>query len=84
VLLNSLFSALEKTMAKLPAAPEGADSVADNYDSMATQAMAGAMAGSRGFGIAQMIVRDLLKTKDMDTDLRLDEKAKVSSAFADE
>jgi Rod binding domain-containing protein len=61
VLLNSLLGSLEHSFSALPG--KKPDSVADDYHAMGMQALASTLAASGGFGIASMIVRNLLHTK---------------------
>jgi Rod binding domain-containing protein len=61
VLLNSLLGSLEHSFSALPG--KKTDSVADNYHSMGMQALASTLADRGGMGIANMIVRNLLRTK---------------------
>jgi Rod binding domain-containing protein len=58
VLLNSLLGSLEHSFSALPG--KKPDSIADNYHAMGMQALASTLAASGGFGIASMIVRNLL------------------------
>jgi Rod binding domain-containing protein len=52
-LIESVLQSFEKTFATLPG--QDASPGEDNYNYMGTQALAGAMATGRGFGIAAMI-----------------------------
>lgn len=61
VLLNSLLGPLQKSFSTLPGAkPE--DSQSGQYQSMETQALSTALSSGGGLGIADMIVRNLLRS----------------------
>jgi len=61
VLLNSLFGSLEHSFSSLPGSQHEPSS--DNYHSLGMQALATSVAAHGGLGIADMIVRSLLKNK---------------------
>ena len=61
VLLNSLFGSLEHSFSSLPGAQH--ESASDNYHYLGMQALATSVAAHGGLGIADMIVRSLLKNK---------------------
>ena len=61
VLLNSLLGPLQKSFSTLPGAkPE--DSESGQYHSMEIQSLATALSSAGGLGIADMIVRNLLRS----------------------
>ena len=55
LLLSSLLSPLEQTVASLP----GQDSGSDDYRYMGIQALAGALSKSGGIGVAKLLARQL-------------------------
>jgi Rod binding domain-containing protein len=76
VLLGSLLRSLEETFSAAPgdAKPAGDD----DYHYLGTQALAGGLAASGGFGIATMIIRNLLKNKGAEGQGSSSAQAKVS------
>lgn len=58
-LLATLLAPLEQSFSAVP----GAEAGADDYRSMAVQALAGALSGSGGIGIADLLVRQLVRTE---------------------
>ena len=61
VLLNSLLGTLEHSFSALPG--KKTDSVADDYHSMGMQALSATLAAHGGVGIANMIIKNLMRTK---------------------
>lgn len=62
ILLQSLLDSLEKSFATMPG--QKSDQSSDNYRYLGAQALCSELADAGGFGIARMIARNLLKTKD--------------------
>ncbi|HEY1799386.1 MAG TPA: rod-binding protein [Terriglobales bacterium] len=62
VLLNSLLGPLQKSFSTLPG-DKAEDSTSGQYQSMETQALATALSSAGGLGIANMIVRSVLRSK---------------------
>lgn len=63
VLLTDLLGATEKAFSSIPGGKESPGSA--DYKYMGTQALASGLAASGGFGIAQMIVRNIMKHKEL-------------------
>jgi Rod binding domain-containing protein len=61
VLLNSLFGSLEHSFSNLPGSQSSPES--DNYHALGIEALAASVAASGGLGIADRIVRSLLKNQ---------------------
>jgi Rod binding domain-containing protein len=59
VLLNTLLGPLEHTFASVPG--KQTDAVSDNYQSLGMQALSSSLTAKGGLGIADMIVKSLLK-----------------------
>lgn len=59
LLLASLLSPLEKSFSSV----SGPDSSGDDYHYMGVQALAGALSKSGGIGVADLLVRQLLRTE---------------------
>ncbi len=76
VLLNDLLGPLEKSFSSLP----GGDNLpgSSDYQYLGTQALASGLAASGGFGIAAMIVRNLMAKKTVTEELTAGKGAKVS------
>jgi Rod binding domain-containing protein len=58
-LLSTLLAPLEQSFSAVP----GAEAGADDYRAMGIQALAGALSGSGGIGIADLLVRQLVRTE---------------------
>lgn len=59
VLLNTMLGPLEQAFSSLPG--KKPDSESDNYHYLGMQALASSLAAGGGFGIADLIIRSLLK-----------------------
>jgi len=59
VLLNTMLGPLERAFSSLPG--KKPDSESDNYHSLGMQALSSALAAGGGMGIADLIIRSLLK-----------------------
>jgi Rod binding domain-containing protein len=77
ILLNDLLGPLQKSFAALPGSSDSAGS--GEYQYLGTQALATGLASAGGFGIADMIVRSLLKNNGVISS----QGAKVSAPSAD-
>lgn len=62
LLLETLLGPVEKTFASVPGAE---DPSAASYQSLGAEALASGLAGRGGLGIADLIVRSLMKGKEM-------------------
>ncbi len=60
VLLNTLLGPLEQTFSSLPGKKQ--DTESDNYQYLGMQALSSVLAGGKGLGIADLIIRSLLKS----------------------
>ncbi len=81
VLLNDLLGPLEKTFSSLPGEKDSPGS--SDYSYLGTQALASALAASGGFGIAAMIVRNLMKNNKVMSNPRIKPGLKFPRPGAD-
>ena len=76
VLLNDLLGSLEKTFASVPGEKDSPGS--SEYSYLGTQALASGVAAGGGFGIAAMIVRNVMKQQGLRAHPESGMAAKVS------
>lgn len=77
VLLNDLLGPVEKSFSSIPG--QETDAGSSNFQYLATQALASHLAGSGGFGIATMIVRNIMRRKQITSPAEATSGVKVSS-----
>jgi Rod binding domain-containing protein len=78
LLLGSLLRTLEQTFSAVPGDSRVPGS--DDYEYLGTQALASGLAASGGLGIADLIVRNIMKTQGMDWSHLGTSELKFSSA----
>lgn len=77
VLLNDLLGPMEKTFSSVPGQKDSPGSA--DYAAMGAQALSSGLAASGGFGIANLIIRNVMQHQKVTAETLSAEKAKVPS-----